>query len=82
LQSLADITGGAVFRSSNACKELAADLRNQYVLGYRPTNRAKDGTWRDLTVKLNTTKLPGISNLSVRARKGYMAEEGKAQTGK
>jgi Ca-activated chloride channel family protein len=79
MQSLADITGGSVFRSSNPCKELAADLRNQYVIGYRPTNRATDGAWRDISVKLNTASLPGISNLSVRARKGYYADEGTTQ---
>jgi Ca-activated chloride channel family protein len=82
MQSLADITGGSVFRSTNPCKELAADLRNQYVIGYRPTNRAKDGAWRDISVKLNTANLPGISNLSVRARKGYFAEESAAQPGR
>jgi Ca-activated chloride channel family protein len=79
LDDLADITGGRVFRSSSPCKELAADLRNQYVIGYRPTNRAADGTWRTIQVKLNTQKLPGMSGLSVRARKGYTANEGASR---
>jgi len=75
LHQLVDITGGRVFRSARPCKELGADLRNQYVIGYRPTNRAADGAWRDIQVKINEASLPkGISNLTVRARKGYTAD--------
>jgi Ca-activated chloride channel family protein len=75
---LADITGGRVFRSRNPCKELSADLRNQYVIGYNPTNRAADGAWRNIRVRIRAEGLPQeMSNLTVRARQGYYAEQGK-----
>jgi len=74
LNSLSEISGGRVFRSSSPCKELEAELRTQYVLGYRPTNRSKDGEFRKVTVRVNTDSLPkNISGLTVRARQGYYA---------
>ena len=78
LANLSDMTGGRVFRSSNPCKELSADLRNQYVLGYVPTNRATDGSWRSIRVAIRQEGLPKeLSGLNVRARKGYYADQGK-----
>jgi Ca-activated chloride channel family protein len=78
MASLSDITGGRTFRSTNPCKELSADLRNQYVIGYSPTNRAADGAWRNIRVRVRTERLPKeLSDLSVRARQGYYAEQGK-----
>jgi Ca-activated chloride channel family protein len=47
------------------------ELRNQYLLGYAPTNRARDGKWRQVTVKLDAPR--GFPKLSVRAKKGYFA---------
>ena len=77
IDQLADLTGGRVFRSSDPCKELSADLRNQYVIGYKPTNRATDGAWRSIRVRVKTERLgKELSDLSVRARKGYYADEG------
>jgi Ca-activated chloride channel family protein len=74
LNSLSTLTGGAVLRSSNTCEELKAELRNQYVIGYRPTNRSKDGEFRRITVRINADRLPkGFPGLSVRARQGYYA---------
>jgi Ca-activated chloride channel family protein len=78
LANLSDITGGRVFRSSNPCKELSADLRNQYVLGYSPTNREGDGSWRSVRVAIRPEGMPKeLSDLNVRARKGYYAEQAK-----
>ena len=78
LAQLSDLTGGRVFRSSEPCKELSADLRNQYVIGYRPTNGASDGAWRDIRVRIRPEGLPKeMSDLNVRARKGYYAEQGR-----
>jgi len=44
------------------------DLSMVYSIGYRPTNSARDGSWRAVTVQLI-----GHSELSVRARHGYYA---------
>ena len=76
IDQLANLTGGRVFRSSSPCKELSAELRNQYVIGYKPTNRAADGAWRNIRVRVRTERLPKeLSDLSLRARQGYYAEQ-------
>jgi len=78
IDQLADLSGGRVFRSSNPCKELSADLRNQYVIGYNPTNGAADGSWRNIRVRIRPDGLPKeMSDLSVRARQGYYTDQGK-----
>ena len=50
-----------------AFDEIAAELRSQYSLGYTPTNRAHDGKFRKIEIKV---KRPG---LRVQARRGYYA---------
>jgi Ca-activated chloride channel family protein len=83
MDQLADLTGGRIFRSSSPCKELSADLRNQYVIGYKPTNRAADGAWRSIRVRIRPERLSkSMSDLSVRARQGYYAEQGSATGGR
>ncbi len=46
---------------------IMTELREQYVIGYYPSNSAKDGSWRD--VKLRVKR----SGVKVRAREGYAA---------
>jgi Ca-activated chloride channel homolog len=75
MADLTELTGGRIFRSRTPCQELAADLKNQYVLGYIPINRSADGAFRSIRVRVDTKKLPKeLSNLSVRARAGYYAQ--------
>jgi len=50
-----------------------AELRNQYVLGYVPSNKAHDGKWRKIQVKLEAPE--GLPKLIVRAREGYYASK-------
>jgi Ca-activated chloride channel family protein len=52
-----------------AAREISLELRNQYVLGYRPTNRAGDGKWRKIKVQLKGTNIR--SKLRLYARNGY-----------
>jgi hypothetical protein len=40
-------------------------LSNQYTLGYRPSNRARDGRWRTIEVKVAR---PAVA---ARTRRGY-----------
>jgi VWFA-related protein len=74
LNTLTDSTGGAVFYPKEVSEvekiahEVAYDIRNQYTIGYTPTNTALDGTFR--TVKV-TVKAPG--NPIARTRSGYYA---------
>ena len=48
-----------------------SELRNQYVLGYVPSNKEHDGRWRRIQVKLDPP--PGLPRLAVSAREGYYA---------
>jgi Ca-activated chloride channel family protein len=47
------------------------ELRNQYVLGYHPSNKAHDARWRKIKIKLRTPK--GLPPLTVFAKTGYYA---------
>jgi Ca-activated chloride channel homolog len=77
LRELAKLTGGYAFFPSSlkdlgqACVKIGTDLRNQYVLGYRSTNGAKNGKWRKIKVQVN--RPDGMPRLNVRARTGYYA---------
>jgi Ca-activated chloride channel family protein len=58
IQNIVNITGGRAFFPNNF-NELDyyidlvhAELRNQYVLGYNPTNKIHDGRWRRIRVQL------------------------------
>ena len=76
LQSLVKLSGGMNFRGSDPCKALSAELRGQYVLGYRSTNRSAGGEWREIRVRMDPATLPNVlSDLSVRARAGYYASQ-------
>ncbi|HZQ93284.1 MAG TPA: VWA domain-containing protein [Terriglobales bacterium] len=77
LGEISDVTGGRTFTIDNAneladvATKIGIELRNQYVLGYRPTNAARDGKWRKIKVKLNPPK--GLPPLHVYAKTGYYA---------
>jgi Ca-activated chloride channel family protein len=77
LTEISDVTGGRTFAigSPNELADVATkigiELRNQYVLGYRPTNPTRDGKWRKIKVKLNPPK--GLPPLHVYAKTGYYA---------
>jgi Ca-activated chloride channel family protein len=77
LAEVTDVTGGRTFtvdspnQLTDAATKIGVELRNQYVLGYRPTKPARDGKWRKLRVKLNTPK--GLPQLSVYSKTGYYA---------
>ena len=79
LTTLAEATGGLAFFPDNlsnvdsVCTEIARDIRNQYTIGYYPTNTAKDGTFR--SVKLELIPPKGRIKLSVRTRTGYYASK-------
>jgi Ca-activated chloride channel family protein len=76
---MAEMTGGRLFpveiqnlsELPDIASKISVELRNQYVLGYRPTNRKRDGTWRKIRVKLNPPR--GLPPLSIYARTGYYA---------
>jgi Ca-activated chloride channel homolog len=82
LQKFADTTGGQAFfpksvdQIGELCHRIAHDLRNQYTLGYTPSNQKLDGSWRKITVRLNSFRSP--SRVTVRAKEGYYAPKTRA----
>jgi Ca-activated chloride channel family protein len=77
IEELAEITGGraffpnSVYDLEDICTKIAVELKNQYVIGYHSTNKAEDGKWRKLRLKVNPPK--GIQNLNIRGKSGYYA---------
>jgi Ca-activated chloride channel homolog len=77
LNEMTELTGGRAFAVENLndlpdiAAKIGAELRNQYVLGYHPSNRARDARWRKVKIKLRTPK--GFPPLSVYAKTGYYA---------
>ena len=77
LYDLTGMTGGREFKVSNLsdlpdiATKISMELRNQYVIGYRPSNRARNGKWRKIKVKLQPPK--GLPPLTVSAKSGYLA---------
>lgn len=75
LTEIAEQTGGRHFRVKNLAElpdiaaKIGVELRNQYVLGYVPTNSARDGKWRRLRVELK--KIRGVPPLRAHYRTGY-----------
>lgn len=82
LRALADATGGNAYflenahedgrdRVDDAAAEVAAELKQQYTLGYYPaTNKRKDGAFRQIKVEL------ADKQLRVRTKRGYYAARG------
>ena len=78
LSEIASQTGGRAFAAAasadlpSVATRIAVELRNQYVLGYYPKNKARDGKYRKVEVKVSEP--PGLgSSLKVHWRLGYYA---------
>ncbi len=77
LNEITEMTGGRVFAVEkldelpDIASKIGMELRNQYVLGYRPSNKAHDARWRKLKIKLRAPK--GLPPLSVFSKTGYYA---------
>jgi len=77
LSEITELTGGRVFAVEHLndlpdiATKIGMELRNQYVLGYKPSNHVHDARWRKIKVKLRPPK--GLPPLSVYAKTGYYA---------
>jgi Ca-activated chloride channel homolog len=77
LSEVTEMTGGRVFSVENLndlpdiASKIGMELRNQYVLGYRPSNKAHDARWRKIKIKLRAPK--GLPPLNVYSKTGYYA---------
>lgn len=86
LKDLADPTGGRSYVLEQAHKggqdligdavqEIARELREQYTIGYYPTNTERDGKFRRISLETRDR------SLKVRARRGYWATRNDASRG-
>jgi Ca-activated chloride channel family protein len=72
MQDLTAHTGGAVYTPlqtsdlDRAFAQISADLSQQYILSYYPTDERGDGRFRTISVRVATRP-----NMRVRARRGY-----------
>lgn len=72
MQDITAHTGGALYTPLQtndldaAFTQLAADLAQQYILSYYPTDERADGRFRTISVRVSTRP-----NMRVRARRGY-----------
>jgi Ca-activated chloride channel homolog len=77
LSDISELSGGRSFTIDNpndladVATKIGIELRNQYVLGYRPRNPGHDGKWHKIKVKLRPPK--GLPPLHVFAKTGYYA---------
>jgi Ca-activated chloride channel family protein len=77
LNEISTATGGRLFKVldmqdlADIAERISEELRDEYVLGYTPTDRKRDGSWRKLKVRL----LPpaGLPALTAHNREGYYA---------
>lgn len=77
LNELAEQTGGREYAVENVAElpdiaaKIGIELRNEYILGYTPKNRERDGKYRRVQVKLNQPR--GLPPLKAYFRLGYYA---------
>jgi len=75
LAEISGLTGASSYTLDNPnnlpviAQHIAIELRNQYILGYRPDDSRRDGKWRKIKVKLALP--PKLPTLRVQARTGY-----------
>ena len=81
LQFIAEKTGGIAFFPKSLdevdaiTRNVAHDIRNQYTMGYKPTNPKSSGGYRTIRVD---AKSKGYGKLTVRTKSGYYAGQDRA----
>jgi VWFA-related protein len=78
LLAIAEASGGRAFFPANveqaqqSMERVARDLREQYTLGYFPTNPNRDGAWRSVRVEITPpANFPSRGKLNANYRHGY-----------
>jgi Ca-activated chloride channel family protein len=77
LSEMTELTGGRTFFLDNInelpdiATKIGTELRNQYILGYHPSNKTQNTRWRKIKIKLRAPR--GLPPLSVYAKTGYYA---------
>ena len=84
LEIIAQRTGGLAFfpktldEVDEISRQVAHDIRNQYTIGYKPTNPRSTGGFRQIRVE---AKVKGRGKMTVRTKSGYYAMQGAAGAG-
>ena len=84
LEIIAQRTGGLAFfpktldEVDEISRQVAHDIRNQYTIGYKPTNPRSTGGFRQIRVE---AKVKGHGKMTVRTKSGYYAMQGAAGAG-
>jgi Ca-activated chloride channel family protein len=74
IEALAKASGGGLFAAGTPkefAEKIVTDLRNRYLLGYSPTDPAKDGRFHRVEVKLAPPR--GLPKLRAHWKTGYYA---------
>jgi Ca-activated chloride channel family protein len=77
LTQITEATGGRTVTLNNpkdlpqAASEISVEMRNQYILGYRPSNPARNGRWRKIKVRVSPPA--HTAQLQVYSKSGYRA---------
>src|SRR5271168_1615402 len=85
LIQIAQASGGLAFFPENVedvhaiCEQVAHDIRNQYTLGYYPSNDRRDGSYRSVQVDVIPPR--GRGKLVARTRNGYYSPGGQPTSG-
>ena len=83
LRKVAERTGGRAFFPSNerdlqeAFAQIQRDLREQYLVAYSPSNKARDGSYRKIDIEVVS---PTYKGLKLTYRPGYFAKSGAEPT--
>jgi Ca-activated chloride channel family protein len=81
LEQLTEATGGRAFfpetldEVTPLCQQVAKEIRDQYTIGYYPSNVATDGSFRAVHVDVAAA---GHGKVTARTRTGYYAQSGPA----
>ncbi len=84
LETLAGNTGGLSFfpkdlsEVDSISREVARDIRNQYIIGYKPASGKSDASYRTVRVE---ARAPGHGKMVVRTRTGYYSGQERAAAG-
>ena len=78
LTTLAEQTGGVAYFPNDLTevdeisRQVAHDIRNQYIIGYKPTTPQRSGGYRSVKVEARSS---AYKRLQVRTRSGYYANQ-------
>jgi len=87
LRKIAEATGGRAYfprheRDLNdAFAQIQRDLREQYLVAYSPSNKARDGSYRRIEIQLINPSLRQ-QNLKLNYRNGYFAKTANPEPGR